>query len=278
MISTVTIPGPTVVGPGETIQITQPGVAPAPQTITSPPQTITVQAPPSIVTVSPPPPVCSETGLVAVSDSAGCSGRDCQIEYFNGAAVHWVNKPTSVLPPLVTVLTFLNEAARQTCITTSCNTEVFNNFYRQTFSNCGRPPCPTNTIDCNCNIVVGPIVLPGDKTTSAHRRSSQIGPSGWNLNLGPTATARDVGLCSAGGPQCVTEQPRALSTPLVYTGDVGSTTVTNNGTGAVATKYLLHGIGDYFPPGDPFGDYVLGRNQPTPCYSHGTVLLRSPIP
>ncbi|KAI5364498.1 hypothetical protein Slin15195_G040350 [Septoria linicola] len=234
----------TIVQTGPTIVRTEPA-----QVISAPPQIVTVEVPPVTVTATPEPPVCSETGLVAVADSAGCGGRNCQIEYQEGAAVHWVDFPLSVAPPLRTAITFINEASRQTCITTSCNTDAFNEYYRTSLGACARPPCPSNTIDCDCNIVVGPIGLPGGQTTSV----TQIGSSGWNLNLGPTATARDVGRCSAGGPECVTEAPRTLFTPVVYTGEVSNITVTN-AAGSIAVNYLLPGIGDYFPPGDPLGD------------------------
>ena len=241
----MTIPGPTVIGPGQTIISTQ--NAPPPEIVTSPPQTVTVQAPPATITVAPPPPVCVETGLIPVSDSAGCDGRNCQIEFQEGAAVHWVNMSSA--PPLRTALTFINSASRQTCITTSCNTELFDRVYKTSLSACARPPCPSNTVNCDCSIVVGPIVLPGGSTTSV----TQVGPSGWNVNLFSTATANDIGLCSAGGPQCVTATARNLAAPIVYRGEVSSTALTNNGTGAVSTRYLLPGLGDYFPPGDPFG-------------------------
>ncbi|KAM3424051.1 hypothetical protein BST61_g11398 [Cercospora zeina] len=207
--------------------------------------TITVAGPIQITTVSPPPPQCSETGLVPVSDTAGCQGRGCQIEFEEAAAVHWSDFPDS--PPLRTAITFINTDKRQTCITTSCNTEEFSRFYYTSRTSCIRPPCPSNSLNSDCSIVVGPLVLPDGQTTSV----TQVDTSGWNLRLGPTATANDVGLCGGGVPSCVTASSRALSTPLIYIGDVEP--LSDNTTNAVPTDYLLPQIGEYFPPGDPFG-------------------------
>ncbi|KAF2208973.1 hypothetical protein CERZMDRAFT_87364 [Cercospora zeae-maydis SCOH1-5] len=222
-------------------QIVTPDAPPA-ETVT-----ITVMGPTQITTVSPPAPQCSETGLVPVSDTAGCQGRSCQIEFQEAAAVYWSDDPERSLPPLRTAITFINTDKRQTCITTSCNTEAFSQFYFTSRTACVSAPCPSNSINQDCSIVVGPLVLPNSQTTSV----TQIGSSGWNLRLGPTATANDIGLCGGGVASCVTATSRTLTTPLIYVGDV--IPVTGNNTGAIPTNYLLPQIGEYFAPGDPIG-------------------------
>ncbi|WPB02670.1 uncharacterized protein RHO25_007306 [Cercospora beticola] len=238
IVQTVTqIPDPVTVSQGP----------PPPQTIIEPAQTvtITVPGPQQLITVAPPAPLCSATGVVPVSDTAGCEGRNCQIEFGEEAAVWWSDYPSEQAPPLLTAITFINTARRQTCITTSCNTELFTLSYSSSRAACVRPPCPSNSINHECQIVVGPLVLPDNSTTSV----TQVGQSGWNLRLGPTATANDVGLCGGGVPQCVTATSRSLETPLIYIGDV----IPVNNTGATPTNYILPQIGEYFPPGDPFG-------------------------
>ncbi|PPJ58122.1 hypothetical protein CBER1_11168 [Cercospora berteroae] len=245
-ITTVITQAPSVVV--QTSLVTQP--APPPQIIDGPAPpaqtvTITVAAPPETITLPPPTPECSQTGLVPVSDSAGCGGRNCQIEFEEEAAVHWSDYPLLEAPPLRTAITFINTERRQTCITTSCDSELFTRSYSSSQVSCLRQPCPSNSLNHECEIVVGPLVLPDHSTTSV----TQIGSSGWNLRLGPTATANDVGLCGGGVPQCVTATSRALETPLIYIGDV----IAQNDSNAVPTAYLLPQIGEYFPPGDPFG-------------------------
>lgn len=72
----------------------------------------------------------------------------------------------------------VNPSARATCITTSCNTAAFNKYYKTTAS-CALPPCPSNTVNCDCDFVVGPIRLPGGKITSMyvfHNRTSLGSP------------------------------------------------------------------------------------------------------
>ena len=96
--------------------------------------------------------------------SACGANSDCRIDFELGSFVEWSPYPDS--PALVTELHFVNSAARATCITTSCNTDVFNSYYRQSETDCSVPPCATNTIDCDCNIVVGPIRLPNGRLTS----------------------------------------------------------------------------------------------------------------
>ncbi|KXS99088.1 hypothetical protein AC578_3502 [Pseudocercospora eumusae] len=211
--------------------------------------TITIPAPPAVtitvpttITIAPSVFGCTNSPSVPEANSLGCQGRGCSIEFNEGAAVHWVEKTDA--PPLVTALTFIDEARSATCITTRCNTEVFNKYYKTSATACVRPPCPSNTIDCHCSLVVGPINLPDGSTTSV----TQVGGSGWNLNLGPIQTARDVGRCGPGGNECVTATTQTLSTNLVYTGLVNSTVL-----GAQSTRYLLPGLPDYFPPGNPFG-------------------------
>ncbi|KAF7186618.1 hypothetical protein HII31_12027 [Pseudocercospora fuligena] len=211
--------------------------------------TITLPAPPAVtitvpttITIAPSVLGCTNSPSVPEANSLGCQGRGCSIEFNEGAAVHWVEKTDA--PPLVTALTFIDKARSATCITTRCNTEVFDKYYKTSATACVRPPCPSNTIDCHCSLVVGPINLPDGSTTSV----TQVGGSGWNLNLGPIQTARDVGRCGPGGNECVTATTQTLSTNLVYTGQVNSTVL-----GAQSTRYLLPGLTDYFPPGNPFG-------------------------
>ncbi|EME87078.1 uncharacterized protein MYCFIDRAFT_172747 [Pseudocercospora fijiensis CIRAD86] len=214
---------------------------PAPPPVTVPiPTTI-----PTTITATPTSALCP-LGGPSTANSLGCGGRGCTVEFQQEALVHWSEYPDS--EPLVTVLSFVDESASATCITTKCNTEVFNQHYRQTATNCAYPPCPTNTIDCNCNIVVGPIVLPGGSTTSV----TQIGPSGWNLILGTVPTGRNIGFCLPDGGSCVTATSATLSTPLVYTGEVSST-VYNNASAPQSTAWYLPELGEYFPPDSPFG-------------------------
>jgi hypothetical protein len=69
-------------------------------------------------------------------------------------------------PPLLTEVVFENPSARQTCITTSCNSDAFTEYYQTSLESCLIPPCPSNYLDCHCSIVVGPITLPNGQVTS----------------------------------------------------------------------------------------------------------------
>ncbi|SMR51586.1 unnamed protein product [Zymoseptoria tritici ST99CH_3D1] len=230
------------------VTLTQTHVLLPPVIISPPaPATATEAAPPASSPSPPPSPVCSNTGAVPTPDSAGCQGRDCAIIFDERAYVHWELLPNG--PPLLTEIVFVNPSARQTCITTSCNSELFTQSYSTSLTSCAFPPCPSNFLDCKCNIVVG-LNLPNGQSTSV----TQIGDSGWNINLGPTATAQNVGVC--GGPDggsCVTSTVTTLFTNVVYTGIVTSTAVFNTGLGSTVTNYLLPDLTDYFPEGNPFG-------------------------
>lgn len=107
---------------------------------------------------------CSDVGLYPSPGAEVCGHNDCRLDFEIGAFVHWSVYPEK--PPLLTELVFVNPSARATCTTTSCSTEVFNEHYATSVVNCPLPPCPSNTIDCDCNIVVGPIGLGGGRVTS----------------------------------------------------------------------------------------------------------------
>lgn len=93
-----------------------------------------------------------------------CGNNTCEIDYELGSFVHWSVYPGS--EPLLTEAVFINSAAHATCITTFCNTALFDASYRQTETSCPYTPCPTNSLDSNCNIVVGTIGLPEGGVTS----------------------------------------------------------------------------------------------------------------
>lgn len=86
------------------------------------------------------------------------------------------------------------------------------------------------------------------------RYSTQTGPSGWNLNLGPAATVHNIGHCGPNGPVCEVSAT-TLFTPLVYTDDVKAVGFSSwsNHSRAEATAFLLPQLTDYFPAGDPLG-------------------------
>ena len=84
------------------------------------------------------------------------------------------------------------------------------------------------------------------------RCSTQSGPSGWELILGPTVSAAAVpttGSCGAAG--CLSSYATTLFTELVYTGSVNSSVATD-AQEALATNLILPQLTSYFPPGNPF--------------------------
>lgn len=114
-----------------------------------------------------------------------------------------------------------------------------------------------------------------------------MGPSGWNINLGPTATARNIGTslhdtmyywiectswlttfvgrCGPSGTECITSAPSVLPSSLAYTGSVTSTSVFNTELGTSVLNYLLPQLPDYFPAGDVYGDCTTATlATPTP--------------
>ena len=144
MTQTETLPGETIVQtaaapPADTVEVAI--------TVTAPPP------PPITITATPTGPTCPPGGGLPTANSLGCEGRNCSIEFRQDGAVHWVPNPT--LQPLRTAVTFINDTAMATCITTKCNTEAFNQFYRTSLASCARPPCPSNTLDCYCNWTPG---------------------------------------------------------------------------------------------------------------------------
>lgn len=172
MVDTTTLPGQTIQIPGQTVQVPGTTVVEVPPEETVEftaffPTTVyvTMTAPPSTITVAPPPPAstCNGTGFFPENNDA-CGGDDCYIDFDLPAAVHWDLLPDS--PILSTSLTFRNTVASQTCITTICNSAAFTSFYTRSLVSCARPPCPSNYLDCDCNIMVGPLVLPNGETTS----------------------------------------------------------------------------------------------------------------
>ncbi|UJO25124.1 uncharacterized protein CLAFUR5_14428 [Fulvia fulva] len=259
MVDTTTLPGQTIQIPGQTVQVPGTTVVEVPPEETVEftaffPTTVyvTMTAPPSTITVAPPPPAstCNGTGFFPENNDA-CGGDDCYIDFDLPAAVHWDLLPDS--PILSTSLTFRNTVASQTCITTICNSAAFTSFYTRSLVSCARPPCPSNYLDCDCNIMVGPLVLPNGETTSV----LQDGSSGWNLNLGMIATGYNLPSCAGGNPQCVTSTVASNTRSLVYTDDVITLAPTGtyaNGSYAVATEYILPQLPAYFRPNDPFGN------------------------
>lgn len=165
--STVIQPASTVIVPPSIITvsastITSTAIPPAPPmtSAASPAPTSAVPTP-----AAPEPPACYISGPTPTADAAGCDGRSCAITFDERAYVHWEVFPDS--PALVTRVTFEYPEKRQTCITTSCNTELFSSFYYTSLASCAFPPCPSNSINADCNIVVGPIGFPnGGGTTS----------------------------------------------------------------------------------------------------------------
>ncbi|EME38732.1 hypothetical protein DOTSEDRAFT_48271 [Dothistroma septosporum NZE10] len=250
-----TLPGTTIVEqqPGETILYT----ATFYDTVY---MTVTQQQPPITITAAPPMPTstCNGTGYFSQPDGAACGGDECYLNFGLETYVHW--NVTGDYPPLRTRVVFENPSASATCITTICNTTAFSEFYYRSQTDCSRPPCPSNSVNSDCQLVVGPIVLPDGSRTAV----TQDGTAGWNLNLGMTGTAYSIPTCDAGNPSCAAPTRITRTTPLVYTGEVITVTPTNNVTYATPTEWLLPDLPGYFPQGDAFGQ----------C---GTVLFQDPM-
>lgn len=153
--TTVTLSGSTV---------TKSIIRPSPTTVTSLIVTTQSSVSTELITTSPPLTTCPSIELYPTPRPSICDGNTCNVDVELGAFVQW--SFYSSMPPLVTKLVFVNPSAHATCITTSCNTDVFNSFYSTSVTNCAYPPCPSNSIDCDCNLVVGPIRLPNGRITS----------------------------------------------------------------------------------------------------------------
>lgn len=154
MIATVTEPGGTIVQGPTTVTIST--------TATPPPQHSSPSPMPPHS--APGPPTCYVSGPTATTDSAGCDGRNCGIIFGGNAIVHWAPPPMSK-PPILTEVRFENAKRSLTCITTTCNTEVFDKYYYTSLTSCQSPPCPSNALNSGCTIMVGPYQLPGGQTT-----------------------------------------------------------------------------------------------------------------
>lgn len=105
-----------------------------------------------------PSPACYSSGTSPTADAAVCNGKDCEITFEKGAIVHW--EPLTSRTPLVT------HYLQSTCVSVVCNTTKFSLYYSRSVTSCDRPPCPSNSLNCECNIVVGPFNLPDGKVTS----------------------------------------------------------------------------------------------------------------
>lgn len=102
--------------------------------------------------------VCRSSGTTATPDTSFCNGKSCGITFEKGAIVHW--ELLSNRTPLVT------HYLHSTCMDVVCNTTEFSRYYYRTVTSCDMPPCPSNSLNCECNIVVGPIRLPDGRITS----------------------------------------------------------------------------------------------------------------
>lgn len=80
--------------------------------------------------------------------------------------------------------------------------------------------------------------------------STQSGPGGYNLILGPTAEAVNIPTVSCGTAGCLSSLSTVLFTELVYTGMVNSTTFPA-AYGSISTDYFLPQLTSYFPAGNP---------------------------
>lgn len=105
-----------------------------------------------------PPAVCHDSGAVPTPNAAVCNGKDCGITFEKGAIIHW--ELLTNRTPLVT------HYLHSTCVAVVCNTTEFSLYYSRTATSCDRPPCPSNSLNCECNIVIGPIRLPDGRFTS----------------------------------------------------------------------------------------------------------------
>jgi hypothetical protein len=137
-----------------------PAPAKAPKTITiertlPPSLLITTQTQTTYENTSP---YCDASGVAPTPDAAFCSGRDCEITFEKGAIIHW--ELLSNRTPLVT------HYLHSTCVAVVCNTTEFTQYYYTSLTSCDLPPCPSNSLNCECNIVVGPIRLPDGRITS----------------------------------------------------------------------------------------------------------------
>ncbi|CZT17866.1 uncharacterized protein RCC_03702 [Ramularia collo-cygni] len=202
-------------------------------------------------------PACEPPGTTPAGNAAYCNGKGCEITFDKGAIVHW---------ELLTNRTALvTHYLHNTCMDVVCNTMEFNLYYSRSATSCDRPPCPSNSLNCECNIVVGPFVLPDGRITTV----TQTGPSGWNLNLGPTATAHNIARCGTGGAECLEASTTTLFTPLVYTDHVKVLKITHhrNNSKHEATAFLLPKLAAYFPANYPLGQCTnikLSLPLPTP--------------
>jgi len=146
------------------LTVTKSVILPSPTTVTSLLVTTLLPTSTEVIITSPPLTTCPLIGPYPTPDSSVCGGNTCNVGIELGAFVQW--SFYSSMPPLVTELVFINPSAHATCITTSCNTDVFKSFYSTSVTSCAYPPCPSNSVDCDCNLIVGPIRLPSGRTTS----------------------------------------------------------------------------------------------------------------
>lgn len=119
------------------------------------PSETTCQTP---TTTKSPTKACFSLGTTPIPNSAYCNGEDCEITFEKGAIVHW--ELLTNRTPLVT------HYLHSTCVAVVCNTTEFSQYYYRSATSCDLPPCPSNSLNCECNIVVGPVRLPDGRITS----------------------------------------------------------------------------------------------------------------
>lgn len=159
-ISLSTISLTTIVTSIEIITRTLPPSTDAPKTITverTATSVSTTTYPTPISTVVPSP-GCYTSGIKPTPNPAYCNGKDCEITFEKGAVVHW--ELLTNRTPLVTYY------IHSTCMAVVCNTTEFSQYYYRSATSCDMPPCPSNSLNCECDIVVGPIRLPDGRITS----------------------------------------------------------------------------------------------------------------